>query len=181
MKTQTLTYIIISILIVLIAVIVWKRRGKSSILDPILGPGKFLVDMALPRGIRNNNPGNIRINPANAWQGKVPEDQNSDGSFEQFYEKKYGVRALIKLLKNYHNQGLTNVSSIISKYAPSSENHTGIYVKYVADYMGVSPTQHISWTHNNAKKLVEAIIRFENGTQKNWISPAEFDQSWNLV
>jgi hypothetical protein len=33
----------------------------------------------LPRGIRNNNPLNIRLDPENRWQGKVPPKHNSDG------------------------------------------------------------------------------------------------------
>ena len=36
----------------------------------------------LPRGYRNNNPLNIRINSANNWAGKV--SPNNDGNFAQF-------------------------------------------------------------------------------------------------
>jgi hypothetical protein len=41
----------------------------------------------LPRGIRNNNPLNIRLNPDNRWQGRVSPKLNSDGAFEQFQDR----------------------------------------------------------------------------------------------
>jgi hypothetical protein len=47
----------------------------------------------LPRGIRNNNPLNIRLNPDNRWQGKVPPKRNSDGALEQFHDRIMGLRA----------------------------------------------------------------------------------------
>ena len=44
------------------------------------------VQTIQPRGIRNNNPLNIRLNPDNRWQGRVPPKHNSDGAFEQFQD-----------------------------------------------------------------------------------------------
>lgn len=54
--------------------------------------------MAVSRGLRNNNPGNIRLS-ATLWQGEVRPSQ--DKSFCQFKNMAYGYRALIKLLQNY--------------------------------------------------------------------------------
>jgi len=44
-----------------------------------------------------NNPGNIRYNSANKWLGQV----KPNSGFAQFSDVKYGIRALIKLLKKY--------------------------------------------------------------------------------
>ena len=75
----------------------------------------YLGQSNQPRGIRNNNPGNLRIS-GNAWQGKIPTSQNTDGAFEQFSYYVYGVRAMIKLIGNDHtNYGLNTVAQIINR------------------------------------------------------------------
>ena len=51
----------------------------------------------IPRGIRNNNPLNLRV--GNNWKGEV--SQPTDHTFEQFTEMKWGVRAAFIVLRNY--------------------------------------------------------------------------------
>ena len=46
---------------------------------------------SLPRGLRNNNPGNIRKN-SDVFQG---EKTSSDREFKQFKSMAYGYRALL--------------------------------------------------------------------------------------
>lgn len=118
--------------------------------------------MLTPRGIRNNNPGNIR-HSASKWQGMAA--QQTDPAFVQFIAPEYGIRALAKLLSNYYTRdGLNTVRKIISKYAPSNENDTEAYAQAVAGALGVTPdTVIIVPRHINA--LVEAIIQHENGQQ----------------
>lgn len=118
----------------------------------------------LARGLRNNNPGNIRISSSN-WEGKLPLSQNTDGAFEQFTDMVFGVRALGKLLLNYfRSHGLDTVQTIINRYAPPSENMTGDYVRHVAEQIGVKPTDRINVADPHMLSLlVEAIIRHENG------------------
>lgn len=61
-----------------------------------------------PRGIRNNNPGNIRW--GDDWKGLVPKDQRTDKSFCQFTTPEYGIRAMIIILRNYQRKyGLDTV------------------------------------------------------------------------
>ena len=62
------------------------------------------VQTMLPRGIRNNNPLNIRLNPDNRWQGKVPPKHNSDGAFEQFHDPIMGLRAAAVLLIAHYDR-----------------------------------------------------------------------------
>jgi len=115
------------------------------------------------RGIRNNNPGNIRIS-GNAWQGKLAD--NTDGTFEQFATMSDGVRALAKNLLTYFDRhGLNTVRGIISRWAPASENMTGAYVNAVANTVGVKPDDRINVRDANTLALLtEAIIHHENGT-----------------
>ena len=59
---------------------------------------------SLPRGLRNNNPGNIRKN-SDVFQG---EKTSSDREFKQFKSMAYGYRAIFKILLNYgRNMGTT--------------------------------------------------------------------------
>ena len=58
--------------------------------------------MALqPRGIRNNNPGNIDYNPRNAWRGQLAHSPGIEPRFARFDTAHNGLRALGKLLLNY--------------------------------------------------------------------------------
>ena len=57
--------------------------------------------MKEPRGIRNNNPLNIR-HSADRWQGARGEQK--DKSFVQFKSMAYGYRAAWKTLQSYYNR-----------------------------------------------------------------------------
>jgi hypothetical protein len=71
------------------------------------------VHTILPRGIRNNNPLNIRLNPDNAWQGKVPPKHNSDGAFEQFEDPIMGLRAAaVLLIAHYDRRHLDTIRKL---------------------------------------------------------------------
>lgn len=128
--------------------------------------------MALqPRGIRNNNPGNIRW--GDSWQGLVPSQQRTDKSFCQFTQPIYGIRALAKVLTNYTKRkglphvgkdGIDTVREIIARWAPPNENDTEGYIRSVARSIGVQPNDPINVFDKTVMSgLVKAIIRHENG------------------
>lgn len=122
--------------------------------------GTVAVVTGITRGLRNNNPGNIRR--GNGWQGLRPVQ--TDTAFDQFITAEWGIRALARVLKNYYAQGLTTVRAIINRYAPPSENITTAYVDAVAKSLGVGPDEKINLnTHLFA--LIAAIIKHENGIQ----------------
>ena len=132
---------------------------------------------SLSRGIRNNNPGNLRIS-GSRWQGKIPTSQNTDGAFEQFIDMPSGIRALAKTLRTYyHTHGLRSVRQIVSRWAPPSENPTAKYVEYVAKRAGVSPDQPININDPALLTNITAgIIQFENGAAASTISPADLSE-----
>ena len=83
--------------------------------------------MGTPRGIRNNNPGNIRNSDATDWKGEVPATAKRDNTFEEFTDMAHGYRALIKLLQNYrHKHRCQTIADFISRWAPRSE-YFGLY------------------------------------------------------
>lgn len=115
--------------------------------------------MTQPRGIRNNNPGNLRISNI-AWQGKI---QGEDKSFETFENAEYGIRALGKTLLTYNSKhGLNTVNDIINRYAPPVENNTNAYAEHVAKYLGVGLHEKID-VRDRIFDLVTVIIMHENG------------------
>lgn len=120
-----------------------------------------------PRGIRNNNPGNIDRRPGVVWQG-MSADQSTDPRFVVFEAPEWGIRAIAKILLNYQRQHkLTTVRQMIGRWAPPNENDTNAYAVAVARALGVAPDDKISLASDRGKlvALVAAIIRHENGMQ----------------
>ncbi|NLS13366.1 structural protein [Vibrio sp. SM6] len=96
-----------------------------------------------PRGVRNNNPLNIRV--GNNWDGEAAISR--DAEFETFTHHKYGFRAAAKLLRNYQRlYGLDNLTDIIHRFAPPNENHTTNYIDFVASQTGVGAQSTIDLT-----------------------------------
>ena len=130
-----------------------------------------------PRGIRNCNPGNIRITK-DKWQGlrEVQEDKE----FFQFKAMKWGYRAMIRTLQNYRKRhGCETIADFIRRYAPPSENNTMTYIRFVANKLGVSP----DWIPNVEDKasmcmMAYAISFFENGVEPQM---EEISEGWDLL
>jgi|TARA_Y100000813_G_scaffold119682_1_gene85777 hypothetical protein len=116
----------------------------------------------LPRGIRNKNPGNIKL--GTNWDGLA--DEQSDPVFCVFKEAIWGIRALMRILLTYrftHNR--KNIDSIIKRWAPPSENDTDAYIVFVSKKMGIEPMEIIDNSIEAYLPLVKAIIQMENGMQ----------------
>lgn len=114
------------------------------------------------RGIRNNNPGNIRKSKE-PWLGMA--EQQTDKDFIQFVKPEYGVRALVKVLRTYiEKHGLRSPTSIISRWAPPTENDTTSYIESVTKQTGFQPFEMLRSEPEIMFKLAKAIINHENGT-----------------
>lgn len=117
------------------------------------------------RGLRNNNPGNIRKSET-CWMGLSEEQPDPD--FFCFSEAKYGLRALYKLLLNYRKlYRLDTVREIISRWAPPSENDTEAYIAAICKATGLEADQVIDLGQNKplAVRFIAAIVQHENGSQ----------------
>ncbi|WP_036760018.1 hypothetical protein [Photobacterium halotolerans] len=133
--------------------------NKILLILSLMVMGLAAMTMYKPRGIRNNNPGNIEDN-GTAWRGRV----GNDGRFVIFDRPENGIRALARTLKTYRNlHGLTTVRGIINRWAPPVENDTSAYVAHVAGALGVSPDTSLS--EAETMDIVPLIIRHENGMQ----------------
>lgn len=113
----------------------------------------------IPRGIRNNNPLNIRI--GNVWLGEVPNP--TDPEFEQFVSMIYGMRAAFVLLRRYiRHYHRDTIAAIVSAWAPRVENNTIAYIDYVASQLGISPDTPVKYEDRDTMvKLLAAMSRYE--------------------
>jgi len=118
------------------------------------------AEKKLPRGIRNNHPGNIRKS-ATDWRGKVGDD----GAFVTFDSPVNGIRAMARILLNYQkNYGLDTIRKLVSRWAPPNENDTTAYANFVASRAGVSPDAKIV-VRDMLPAMIPAFIQMENGMQ----------------
>lgn len=114
-----------------------------------------------PRGIRNNNPGNIRS--GERWLGVVGAD---DAGFCVFDTDEHGIRALAKVLIAYRvAHGLRTLREYITRWAPPSENDTGSYIAAVCAECKAGPDDDYPLTAASLVPLLAAIVRHENGQQ----------------
>ncbi len=120
----------------------------------------------LPRGLRNNNPGNIRIN-SDKFQGEIIPSQ--DKSFKQFETIAYGYRAMFVILDNYRKKGFDTIEKIINRWAPPEDkNHTESYVKAVEMKTNISRDKVLTeLSGQNYIRIVASMAEVENGVSAN--------------
>lgn len=134
-----------------------------------------------PRGIRLNNPGNIRHD--DPWMGLTP--QQPDPDFAQFESLEYGIRAMAKILINYKKKyGIDTIRKAIERWAPPNENDTDSYVDHVADQVGFGPDDKIDLENRLLLcRLIAAIARHENGRngKEDWLTAQQIREGVNLL
>lgn len=132
------------------------------------------------RGVRNNNPGNIRHARGVRWQGASPTQPDSE--FVNFISAEMGVRALVRTLLTYFKQHkLHTVRGIIRRWAPpigdrngpapggGYTQNTGAYIDAVCRELGKSLNRKVNADERLdvdsiaiMRPLVVAIIAHEN-------------------
>ncbi|WLJ69866.1 peptidoglycan lytic exotransglycosylase [Escherichia phage pO2] len=115
------------------------------------------------RGIRNNNPGNIRVSK-DQWEGMTGDD----GAFVTFDSPESGVRALGKNLLSYGRRGYDSIEKIINRWAPPNENDTKAYIDSVVAATGIPATQSLDLSNpDTLSALAQAISFHETGSRYN--------------
>lgn len=118
--------------------------------------------METPRGIRNNNPGNLDFiaPPDRPWNGQI----GSDGRFGVYDKPDNGVRAMSKQLQKDYAAGKTTITDLITEWAPPAENDTAAYIAAVTKETGIDPDAQFD-LHSNLPSVVTALIQHEEGVQ----------------
>lgn len=136
---------------------------------------------AVPRGIRNNNPLNIR--KGNNWKGE--RHPQTDKSFEEFQSMELGLRAGFVLIRNYMSGRTTGgvkcntIEKIIRRWAPPTENATQKYIDVVAKHCSTPSQLQISFANKPLMcSLVRAMAFVECG---QWIDSDIISSAYDLV
>lgn len=139
------------------------------------------VKIKEPRGIRNNNPLNIR--KGSSWKGERPVQ--TDPAFEEFISMEYGIRAGLRLMRNHINgfkgtrPKMNTLKKLISVWAPPSENATTNYVDFVASHVGLSSSAILDPNDRvQMCNIARAMAFVECGV---WIDPEKFNSAWFLM
>lgn len=119
----------------------------------------------VPRGLRNNNPLNLRISPT-PWVGKLAV--NTDGSFEQFDTLHNGIRAAVL---NYRTRLIRSCSRcpvlrlLVASWAPAADgNDVARYVDAVASISGVSTADFLDYRDRQQTcRVLQAMAVVEVG------------------
>lgn len=146
--------------------------------------------MQQPRGIRNNNPLNIRRTQSK-WLGEVDNLQGQrDSAFCQFEKLCYGYRAAGKLLRRYQTKyKLYTIEGIINKWAPPCENDTRAYATIVAKQMTKELGEPISVAslldlvkdRVTLRALIVSMHLVENGQLPSAIERAAINQAISML
>lgn len=112
--------------------------------------------VVIPRGIRNNNPLNIRR--GSDWLGLRPEQ--TDAAFCQFDNIVYGYRAALVIIRRYIREYRCNtIRLIISRWAPATENNVAAYVRAVTTASGIPADQPVLFTDESAVCAIVAAMQ----------------------
>lgn len=124
-----------------------------------LQPRQRTSTPSAPRGVRNNNPGNIEDGP---FARSLPGYAGSDGRFARFDSPEAGGQAKTQLIGSYVRRGFDTPMEIINRWAPPSDNNpTPQYAAYVAQRAGLGLNDRVTEAHIPA--IAQAIAEFENG------------------
>jgi hypothetical protein len=173
---RTQTYILLGALAAAVGLYVFSRTSSGQ--SAVGAVTDYVGNLLTPRGIRNNNPGNIERTSIQ-WQGSIPADQVQavlgipyDPTFEQMATPADGVRMIGHVLTSKARRGLTTVDSIIRDYSTTDQD---AYVAFVSGQLGVNADQDIN-VDAVLPAFAAAIIQQENGEQPypladiaNWV------------
>ena len=136
--------------------------------------------MKQPRGLRNNNPLNIRKSRKTTWVGQSEKQEDRD--FVQFCSMAYGYRAAFKVLQNYRVlYDCMTLRQYIHRWAPPIENNTDAYVNSVARTAGVNPDALLPSPRKGRAvwvKIVAGMHLVENGMMP---VVSRIEEGWELA
>lgn len=145
-----------------------------------------------PRGIRNNNPGNIEW--GSPWQGLVAFDKRTDSRFAQFIDPASGIRALARVLITYQDKRraadgspIDTIAEFIERWAPPFENNTKAYAdevrKAVADTTTLDVCGAKPYTHEDVVSVCGRVSTATNDlvTINSIIDIHDFNVAFGLV
>ena len=162
----------------------WFNSDSATSTPASGGKNDMRGDKSLPRGLRNNNLGNLRTGSFTKSHGQIGVD---DAGFAIFPDMTAGNKAQADLLRSYSRRGFNTINKMINRYAPSSENDTNAYIRAVSKRTGIGANdvvrsdqfdvlqQAISLHENGAKyaKIIEQSSNIPRGSRNSGASSSE--------
>lgn len=140
------------------------------------------------RGVRNNNPLNIRYSAANKWQGK--DALPLDPEFETFEDPIMGLRAgAVLIIAHYDRRGANTIAKLIKLWAPPKgkgpkgayTQNTKAYISGVAQDAGFSPDDVLDFhRYDHIRPVMVAMIQHENNNEQPY-TDAQIDKALTLA
>lgn len=132
--------------------------------------------MTQTRGLRNNNPLNIRTNEQR-FSGEMKSD---DPDFKKFRTMAWGYRAAFAILRTYYKRyGLDTISKMVTRWAPSNDgNHTENYIATVSRRSGIPRGKKLHFWKQEMCAIVAAMSYVENGVKAE---ESEVDEGWLML
>lgn len=128
------------------------------------------------RGVRNNNPLNIRHSSDKFVGEKLVSD---DKNFKQFESMEYGLRAAFRILRTYNRYGRVTVRSIIRRWAPETENKTQAYINAVCKATGLSETSVV--LVDNKDRLFSLVTAMSHIESLYTPSVGELERAYDMA
>jgi hypothetical protein len=113
------------------------------------------------------------------WIGQV----GTDGPYVVYSSPLYGIRALFRLLGDYHLlHGISTIKQISARWAPAPANNPVTYAQNVAGYAGIPVDTPLDFNSEDQQtRVARGIVGAENGgTWVNFYSPDLFHQAWGI-
>lgn len=135
------------------------------------------------RGLRNNNPGNIREFRAEGWkhwQGAI----GVDAEFHLIFATPFhGVRAIFENLLGYNrNHDIQTLTQIFTRWAPSNDpdanNNPTAYAASVSDATGIGVDAEIDFHNAQAMISIAKAITKEENANVNPYSDNLYASAW---
>ena len=144
----------------------------------------------MTRGIRNNNPLNIRRGTSR-WVGR--RETVTDKEFEEFTTMAFGYRAAWKLMETYRlrlrQEGKSyTLENIIRRWAPPEDgNDTRTYLHTVIRLLDYKvggkqplPSPRSKEGHAVFARILAAMTCVECGIRPDEVDKGSIEQGWNL-
>lgn len=136
------------------------KKNSFLIIIPILLLLSWeLIFKKMTRGMRNNNPFNLR-DSGSLWLGLIGRD---DQGFCQFIDLKSGVRAGILNLKNGYFKQRLSIEEIVNRYAPAVENNVDNYIDLLCGYSTLFVPTYVPDNLTDYMLICKGIVRMEQG------------------
>ena len=124
--------------------------------------------------IAKHNFFNIRA-AQDVWQGQVGQRRG----FVEFQNERVAVRAWLRLMRTYREKhGCDTIASIVTRFAPPSENNTQAYIRYCEAKTGKNRNTKLQ-SNADYCQLAEAMAFYETNTKLASLRVKEIMKQYN--